>query len=187
MQDTHFAPCNSSCSKYGGAEQLLRYRLRARECEENTARLNLRQCARIQSLVTLHSIAQDFVVLGKCWRVENYHIVLVANILQILHSIARQRGVRCILAKVELYIFIYQSYCTLRSVNRADLLRSTCQSIDREASRVAESVQYGATFGVLLHEVAVETLIDEEASLLSLLPIYEELMTILHHYIILLG
>ena len=81
VEDAHLTTRNSGCGKDGGAEQLLRYRLRAGESKEDTATLYLRQCSGIESLIALHSISEHLMVLGKSRWVKDYHIILIANIL----------------------------------------------------------------------------------------------------------
>ena len=187
VQNTHLATGDGCCRKYGRAEQLLRYGLRAGERKENASLANLRHRASVEPLVALQSVAEHLVMLGECRWVEDNHIVFVADIFQVFDCIARDGRVCCSVAKVERDVCIGQANCSLGGVNRAYLLCTARQCIYRETTRVTEGVEYGAACGVFANEFAVETLVDKETGLLALLPIYEELVTVLQYDVVFLG
>ena len=120
-------------------------------------------------------------VLGECGRIENDHIELVADIVQILKGIDRLRRVAYLIAKIEAHILVCQLHGTLRAIDRNHLFGAACHCIDRKTARVAERIEHGATLGVVADELPVSALVDEEARLLTLFPIDFEAVTIFEH------
>ena len=81
VQDADLASGDGRGREDRGAEQLLADRLRTGESEEEPSAFDLRQRPGIEPLVALHGIAQHFVVLGEGRRVEDDHVVPVADVL----------------------------------------------------------------------------------------------------------
>ena len=84
-------------------------------------------------------------------------------------------------AEVELHILLGKLHGTLRCIHRANLHSTSRSCINRETTSVAECVEYGTSLRVVLHQLAVLSLVEEETCLLTLLPVYEELLAILLH------
>ena len=119
-------------------------------------------------------------MLGKGGRVENDQVILRADVTQVFYGIGGHLRVGNPIAKVELHVLGGEVHGALRRIDRADLHGTTLGRIDREATRVAEGVEHGAPLRVALHQFAVATLVEEETGLLTLLPIYQKLLAILH-------
>ena len=98
--DAHLTLGDSCRGEDCGAEQVAANSLRAREGKEDTSRANLLQRTGINLLVALQRIAQNFVVLGKGWRVKDNKVVAIVDIFQILNSICGDCLVWRIIAEV---------------------------------------------------------------------------------------
>ena len=120
-------------------------------------------------------------VLGEGGRVEDDQVVAVADLFEILHGVAGERRVGKTVAEIQPHVLVGQLHGALRGVDRADLLRSARGGVDREASRVAEGVEHGAARSVAFHQFAVAALVEEEARLLSLLPVDQKTMAVFRH------
>jgi len=121
------------------------------------------------------------VVLGEGGRVEDDQVVAVADLFEVLHGVAGERRVGKTVAEIQPHVLVGQLHGALRGVDRADLLRSARGGVDRESSRVAEGVEHGAARSVAFHQFAVAALVEEEACLLSLLPVDQKTMAVFRH------
>ena len=64
------------------------------------------------------------------------------------------------------------------------MVGTCCESVDREATCVTEEVEHVASLGKAAHQSAVVTLVKEEACLLALCPVHEELATVLKDHLL---
>ena len=183
VEDAHLASGDGCGREDRRAEELLRNGLRAGEGEEDAARADLRQRAGVEALVALHGVPEHLVVLGEGRRVEDDQVVAVADVAQVLHGVGRDLGVRGALAEVQSHVLRGQLHGALRRIDRADLAGPSGKRVDREAARVAERVEHGASLGVALHQFAVFALVEEEPGLLALFPIDEELLAVFQHHL----
>ena len=121
-------------------------------------------------------------VLSKGWRVENDKVIIRVDILQILHSVARNSLVLSLVAKVKAHILVGKLDSTLREVDRYHLTSTSRQRSNREATSIAECVEHLTASRVLAHQVTVYTLVYKKARFLTLLPVNLKLQAILQHH-----
>ena len=75
VQDAHLALGQGCCREDGITEMVLGDHLRAGECKEDAATLNLLEGLLVESGIALQGIVQGTAVLGKGWRVEDDEII----------------------------------------------------------------------------------------------------------------
>ena len=126
---------------------------------------------------------QHLPVFGKSWRIENDEIILIAHAVEIVESVFAERLMTRIVRIVELNIVVGEIDCLLRHIDRMYELCPSAHGIEREATSVAEHIEYLATLAELLNQGTVLTLINEETCLLSLEPIDMKLQSILDSHI----
>lgn len=181
VQDADLASGDGCGREDRGAEQLLADRLRTGESEEEPSAFDLRQRPGIEPLVALHGIAQHFVVLGEGRRVEDDHVVPVADVLEVFDGIDGQRSVGSLFSEVEPNVGVGQGDGPLRGVDRAYFACPARKSIYRKSARVAEGIEDRASPGVAAYQFAVEALVDKEARFLPLFPIDQEFFAVFEH------
>lgn len=147
VQDADLASGDGCGREDRGAEQLLADRLRTGESEEEPSAFDLRQRPGIEPLVALHGIAQHFVVLGEGRRVEDDHVVPVADVLEVFDGIDGQRSVGSLFSEVEPNVGVGQGDGPLRGVDRAYFACPARKSIYRKSARVAEGIEDRASSG----------------------------------------
>ena len=145
MEDAHTTSALGCCCKDGIAEVLLVHYLRAREGEEDTARLNLFECLGIELAITTEGIAERVTMLGKGRWVEDNQVVLVTHAVKVLEGIFGISLMAFVAREVKLYILVSQVDGLGRTVYRVYQVGSPTHSIEREAAGVAEHIQYITT------------------------------------------
>ena len=183
VQDANLTVGLDSSSKDSSTEVLLRHNLRAAERKENTTRLDALQALDIKACVTLKSITQGSTMLGESWRIENDEVVHLVVGIQILESILAESGMTLVAWEVESYILIGKFDSLGAAVYRMDKLCAATHCVNGEATGVAEHIENRTSSRIGLKQTAVLTLIDEEASLLSLQPVDMETESVLHSHV----
>ena len=155
VKDAHASTALGSCSEHRIAEISLVHHLRAGESEQDSTRLDLLECLCIELAITAEGIAQSITVLGKCRRIQDNQIVLVAHPVEVLERIF---GV-CLMARVarevQFHILVGKVDGLGRAVHRVNEVGTTTHSVERETTGVAEHVQHVAPLGIAFQEVTV--------------------------------
>ena len=81
--------------------------------------------------------------------------------------------------KVQSHVLLGEVHRLSRAIQRIHTLCSCVEGINREAPRVTEGIEDGASLSVVGYKSAVVTLVDEEARLLTLEPVGSEAHAIL--------
>ena len=81
-------------------------------------------------------------MLGKCRRVENYQIILVAHTVEILEGIFGKSFVAKITGEVQFYVLVSQIDCFGGAVHGMYQFRASTHGVERKATGIAEHIQY---------------------------------------------
>ena len=85
---------------------------------------------------------------------------------------------RTLCAEVQSHVLLGKVHRLGRTIKRIDTLCPSLQSIDGEAPRIAEGIEHGTILSIMTDQLTIVTLVNEEARLLSLEPVWSEAHTI---------
>ena len=91
-------------------------------------------------------------MLGEGRRVEDDHVVPVADVLEVFDGIDGQRSVGSLFSEVEPNVGVGQGDGPLRGVDRAYFACPARKSIYRKSARVAEGIEDRASSGVAAYQ-----------------------------------
>ena len=85
---------------------------------------------------------------------------------------------RTLCAEVQSHVLLGKVHRLGRTIKRIHTLRPSVQGVDGEASRIAEGIEHGTILSVMTDQLTIVSLVDEEACLLSLEPVWSEAHTV---------
>ena len=124
---------------------ILCYYLRTAEGEENTTWLNLLESLVIQTSITFECIVESPTMLGKSRWIENNQVVLIACLFKKLKGILAEGLMACVTREIEFYITISEFDGFSTTIDRMHQLSPTPHGIEREATSIAEHIEYTFT------------------------------------------
>ena len=179
MEDAHTASCLGSSREDGITEMLLRDHLATAEREEDAAALDALEPLEIQARITLQGVVKSAAMLGKGRRVEHDEVVLILVGIEEFEGIVAESLMAGIIREVQRHVLIGELDGLRATVDGMHQPGTTPHGIDRKATGIAEHVQHATSLRVLLKQMAILTLVDKEARLLAMQPVYTELQSIL--------
>ena len=108
VQDAHAAAGHGSGSEYGSAEILFADGLRTGECEKYASRFDFLESFDVEFPIALQGVAQGIAVLGKCRRVQNDKVVLVAHAVKVFEGIFCIGGMAGVTREVQFDVLVGQ-------------------------------------------------------------------------------
>ena len=87
MKDANLTSRLGSSGKDCVAEIILCNHLRATESEQNTTRFDMFKSLHVQSCISFQRIMKGTTMLCKCWRVEDYKVILISLSIKVFECI----------------------------------------------------------------------------------------------------
>ena len=114
---------------------------------------------------------QGTTVLGECRGIQDNQVILAVSLFQKLEGILAESLMTVVAGEVQLHVAVGQFDGLGTAVDGMDERRPTPHGIEREATCIAEHIQYPTVLGVFLQQGTVLALVDEETRLLSVQPV----------------
>ena len=152
VQDAHAAARHGSGGEYGSAEILFADGLRTGECEKYASRFDFLESFDVEFPIALQSVAQGIAVLGKCWRVQNDKVVLVAHAVKVFKGILCIGCMTVVAGKVQFDILVGQVDGFGRAVYGMYQCGIAAHGVNRKTAGIAEHVQHTAAVGIAFQQ-----------------------------------